>query len=68
MYCCTDGARSLAYKALVRPCIEYGSTVWSPHTAKNINLLDLFSVELLGGLKVNMTQPYTSGARVLMTV
>ena len=40
MYSCTDGAKSLAYKALVRPCMEYGSTVWSPHTAKNINLLE----------------------------
>ena len=39
MYSCTDGAKSLAYKALVRACMEYGSTVWSPHTAKNINLL-----------------------------
>ena len=37
MYGCTDGAKSLA---IVRPCMEYGSTVWSPHTAKNINLLE----------------------------
>ena len=40
MYGCTDGAISLAYKALVRPCMEYGSIVWSPHTAKSIKLLE----------------------------
>ena len=40
MYGCTDDAKSLAYKALVRPCMEYCSTVWSPHTAKNINILE----------------------------
>ena len=40
MYSCTDGAKLLAYKTIVRPCMEYGSTMWSPHTAKNINLLE----------------------------
>ena len=40
MYGCTDVAKSLAYKALVRPCLEYGCTVWSPYTIKNINLLE----------------------------
>ena len=29
MYGYTDGAKSLVYKA---PRMEYGSTVWSPHT------------------------------------
>jgi len=40
MYGNTDYAKSLAYKASLRPCLEYGSTVWSPHTAKNIKLLE----------------------------
>ena len=40
VYSCAGGAKSLVYKALVRPCMEYGSTVWSIHTAKNINLLE----------------------------
>ena len=31
---------SLAYKALVRPCLEYGCSVWSPHTSKDINVLE----------------------------
>jgi len=36
MYGCTDAAKFLAYKALVRPCLEYGCT----DTIKNINLLE----------------------------
>jgi len=52
--------------ALVKRCMEYGSTVWSPHAAKNINLLESVQcIELLDGLRVNMTQPYTNGTRVL---
>ena len=40
MYGCLDTAKFLAYRALVRPCLEYGSIVWSSHTMGNINLLE----------------------------
>ena len=33
--------RSRAYKALVRPQIEYATTVWDPHTQNNIKKLEM---------------------------
>jgi hypothetical protein len=32
--------KSIAYKALVRPRMEYAATVWDPHTKKCINALE----------------------------
>jgi hypothetical protein len=32
--------KAAAYKALVRPVIEYASCVWDPHTAEDINTLE----------------------------
>ena len=36
-----SGIREAAYKALVRPLVEYSSPVWSPHTKTNINKLEM---------------------------
>ena len=40
MFGCTSAAKLLAYKALVCPYLEYGCTVWSPHTSKDICALE----------------------------
>ena len=40
MYGCTGKAKTLAYLALVRPCLEYCSVVWTLHTSKNIDLIE----------------------------
>ena len=31
--------KSVAYTATVRPCLEYTSTVWNPHTVSEINII-----------------------------
>ena len=36
-----QGIRQTAYKALVRPVLEYSSTVWSPPTQSNIDKLEM---------------------------
>ena len=33
-------AKCRAYKAIVRPIMEYACAVWSPYTAKDVNLLE----------------------------
>ena len=38
---CPPKTKETAYKALVRPTLEYCSTVWDPYTAKNINVVEM---------------------------
>jgi len=40
MYGCKQAAKVNAYKALVRPHLEYARAVWSPYMAKDISLLE----------------------------
>ena len=37
---CNQQAKDQAYKTFVRPTLEYASTVWCPHTARNINAVE----------------------------
>ena len=36
-----SGIREAAYKTIVRPQVEYASTVWSPHTKKDIHKIEM---------------------------
>ena len=40
MYGCTQEAKINAYKALVRPYLEYACAVWAPYTAHDNDLLE----------------------------
>ena len=32
--------KSVAYMTTVRPCLEYASVVWNPHTVSDINIIE----------------------------
>ena len=44
MYGCTSEAKAHAYRAIVRPCLEYACTVWYPYAVGDIKMLE--SVQL----------------------
>lgn len=41
LYQCPPETKALCYKTLVRPVMEYGSSIWDPHTQDNINKLEM---------------------------
>ena len=40
LHMCPRGTKELAYKALVRPLLEYASPAWNPHTSRNIEKIE----------------------------
>lgn len=38
---CPRDVKENCYKSLIRPTMEYTSTVWDPHTARNINKIEM---------------------------
>ena len=39
---CTEMVKVACYKSMIRPILEYASTVWSPYTKKNILMIEQF--------------------------
>ena len=37
---CPEGVKEAAYKALVRPHVEYASSVWDPHLKKHVKQIE----------------------------
>ena len=37
---CTEKVKEACYKLMMRPILEYSSTVWSPFTKKNITMIE----------------------------
>ena len=40
LFGCTKDVKSLAYRTVVRPCLEYASVVWNPHPASDTNVIE----------------------------
>ena len=40
MFGCSVLAKDVAYRSIIRPCLEYTCVVWNPHTVKDCALLD----------------------------
>ena len=40
MFRCSVHAKNVAFKSIVRPCLEYASVVWNPHSSKDSALLE----------------------------
>ena len=40
MFGCSALAKDVAYRSIVKLCLEYACVVWNPHTVKDCTLLD----------------------------
>jgi len=40
LYNASTSGKSIAYRCIDRPVLEYACPVWHPHTTKNINVLE----------------------------
>jgi len=46
---CSEEVKSLAFRSLVRPILEYSSPVWDPYLAKDILALEKVQRRVISG-------------------
>ena len=53
---CPENVKKQAYVALVRPHLEYASSVWDPHLQKHINMLEMVQRKYVRFIKRNYSR------------
>ena len=59
--------REMAYKTLVRPVVEYSSSVWSPYTKSNVNKFEMIQRRVARWTSNNYS-PYASVTEMLQSL
>ena len=59
--------REMAYKTLVRPVVEYASSVWSPYTKSNVDKLEIIQRRVARWTSNNYS-PYASVTEMLQSL
>ena len=61
---CDKGTKALAYLSLVRPCLEFATSAWSPHLVSHIRLIE--NVQRRSARFVNADYKYSSSVSAML--
>ena len=64
---CPSITKSNCYKAMVKPILEYAAVIWSPHTQRDINMIER-SQRQAARFVMNNFSPYASVTQMLISL